>query len=112
MTPTKEVPHRRRHPLRRVEIAALLLGLTLLTVWTYREAPDNGFHYDDLPNITRYEPVKQTDISPDALLLAAREPFIATRPLASLTFALDWARGGGHPKTFQFTNLLIHLLAS
>jgi hypothetical protein len=64
MTPTKEVPHRGRHPLRRVEIAALLLGSTLLTVWTYREAPHNGFHYDDLPPRlgTRWRPSKELSV--------------------------------------------------
>lgn len=36
--------------------------------------------------------------------------FLPTRPLPSLTFAIDWWRGGGLPYAFQQTNLALHVL--
>jgi hypothetical protein len=93
----------------RVRLALLPLALGLLVLVAYRNAPTNGFHFDDYPSIVDHEPVHVTDASLPSLLAAARAGFLPRRPLPTLTFAFDWHRGGGQPRPFQVTNIAIHL---
>jgi tetratricopeptide (TPR) repeat protein len=86
------------------------LGLVLvfLVLVAYHEAPDNGFHMDDSTNITRHGPVRMQRFSLDGLRRAWEQPYLEHRPLPSLTFAIDWWRGGGEPRAFQWTNVATH----
>ena len=91
-----------------------LLGLVLvfLVLVAYHEAPDNGFHLDDGDNITRHGPVRMQRFSLEGLRQAWEQSFLPRRPLPSLTFAVDWWRGGGQPRAFQRTNVAIHAAAA
>ena len=91
---------------------AAVVALTLLVIWSYRQAPDNGFHFDDIPNIVDHEPVHMSELSVAGLLKAARQGFMANRPFANQSFAIDWWRGAGQPRPFQLTNIAIHLMAA
>jgi hypothetical protein len=82
--------------------------LLLLILFTYREAPENGFHLDDSRNIYRYPPVMVNELTAGNVIAAGRNALISTRPLPSMTFAIDWARGGGDARPFQWTNIAIH----
>jgi hypothetical protein len=75
---------------------------------TYREAPENGFHLDDHHNIVRHAPLLITELTVDNLINAGREAYLSSRPLPSVTFAIDWWRGGGSARPFQWTNIAIH----
>jgi hypothetical protein len=85
-----------------------LLLLLLLVAISYRQAPNNVFHFDDESNIIRYPPVLMTELSIENLVDAGRNAYLPTRPLPSVTFAFDWWRGGGLARPFQYTNLVIH----
>jgi hypothetical protein len=43
---------------------------------------------------------------------AAQHAYLSTRPLPSITFAVDWWRGGGEPRPFIWTNIVIHALSA
>jgi hypothetical protein len=88
-----------------------LLILVLVAI-TYRQALDNGYHLDDHPNIVRYLPVTMTDFSVGNIIDAGRDAYKSSRPLPSMTFAIDWWRGGGSARPFQWTNLAIHGLTA
>jgi tetratricopeptide (TPR) repeat protein len=93
--------------------AWVLRGILILgALVVYQGVPDNGFHFDDKRNIVRHEPTRAPDLRPTTLLRAWQDHAHPRRPLASVTFAVDWARGGGSPRTFLWTNLLIHIAAS
>ena len=98
----------------RETVRPVLLGLILvcLVLVAYHEAPDNGFHLDDSDNITRHGPVRMQRFSLEGLRQAWEKPFLPRRPLPSLTFAVDWWRGGGQPRAFQWTNVAIHATAA
>ncbi len=85
-------------------------AITLVTVIAYWEAPKNGFHFDDRFSIVEHPPIHITEPSLANLLQAGANAYHAPRPLPSVTFAFDWWRGGGDPKPFQITNILIHLI--
>lgn len=87
---------------------ALLLAVTVALV--YREAPGNEFHFDDYHNIVDYGPVRMEQPDGEALLRALTQPKLDYRNIPSLTFALDWWRGGGEARAFLQTNVLLHTL--
>ncbi|MDH3848650.1 MAG: tetratricopeptide repeat protein, partial [Gammaproteobacteria bacterium] len=51
-------------------------------------------------------------LTAESVLNAGRESFLPSRPLPSMTFAVDWWRGNGSPKAFQQTNVAIHAASS
>lgn len=89
---------------------ALLLAITITLV--YREAPGNEFHFDDYHNIVDYGPVRMEQADGEALLRAFTRPKLDYRNIPSLTFALDWWRGGGEARAFLQTNVLLHTLTA
>lgn len=89
--------------------AAILVGLVLVA---YRAAPDNVFHFDDYANIVEQASLHVDEPTPGALIDAALESRHPQRFVANLTLALDWWRGDGSPRPFQWTNLVIHVLGA
>jgi tetratricopeptide (TPR) repeat protein len=92
--------------------AGLALLLAVIVALVYREAPGNQFHFDDYHNIVDYGPVRMAQPSAAALWEAFTNPRLTHRNVASLTFAIDWWRGGGQPRAFLQTNVLLHILAA
>jgi len=89
----------------------VLAGLLILLVQIgYYKNSSNIFHFDDRYSITEYAPVQMNEFSFEGLWQAGANAKHATRPLASVTFAFDWWRGGGSAKAFLQTNLLIHTI--
>lgn len=97
---------------KRVQLAGLLSALVLIVAVTYRDAPNNDFHFDDYDNIVRYGPVRMDQFELRALADAFMNPMLEYRNVASLTFAIDWWRGGGEARAFLQTNVLLHILAT
>jgi hypothetical protein len=89
--------------------ALVLSSLVLLGYWS---APQNSFHFDDRLNIVDQPAVHMNEFSFAHLRQAAEHAHIGSRPLPSITFAIDWWRGGGEPGPFIRTNVAIHILAT
>ncbi|HET7664002.1 MAG TPA: hypothetical protein VFK31_10225 [Rhodanobacteraceae bacterium] len=92
----------------------LLLVAVVATLGVYAPGLTGGWVFDDFPNIVDNAAIH---ITPGHSTLAAwmnaavSSPSSALhRPLASITFALNWYFGSGNPWGFKLTNLLIHLL--
>jgi hypothetical protein len=90
-------------------LPAALVALLAAAVFAHTLPFD--FVYDDVPVILRNEHLHS--------LAAWREilagPWWSSglyRPLTSLTFAINWAMGGGSPWPFHLTNVLAHAAAS
>lgn len=91
----------------------LLIGLALLaTMVIYTPGLTGGYVFDDFPNIIDNAAIHVTHSSYTAWINAAlSSPASALhRPLASLTFAVNWLFTGSAPGPMKITNLVIHLL--
>lgn len=89
-----------------------LFALTILVVLAYRGIDRNSFHFDDWPNILDNAALHMTHFGVGALIDAARGAFLPLRPIPSMTFAIDWWRGGGDAAPFLITNLAFHVLTA
>jgi tetratricopeptide (TPR) repeat protein len=98
----------RTEPIRCWLVALIPLFGAIL--FAYQDAPLNGFHFDDEPNITRQGSIRMQQLSWAGLRHAAINGHLPTRVLPNLSFAVDWWRGGGDPAAFQWTNIVIHCL--
>lgn len=89
-----------------------LAGLAVAVALTYRGSLDNDFHFDDKQHIHQNAAVRVEELSFEALSRAVSESPNARRPLPYISFAIDWWRGGGGPRSFQWTNVALHAMAS
>lgn len=90
----------------------LLAALFALTALAYSGVGRNTFHFDDWHNILLNASVHMEQFSVEALAEAAAGASLGHRPIPSMTFAIDWWRGGDNPAYFLHTNLLFHLLSA
>ena len=91
----------------------LLLALALVaTATVYWSGLSGSWLFDDYPNIVDNQGVQPTHADLASLVNAALSSPASEfkRPLASLSFALNYLAGGLHPFGWKLTNLLIHLL--
>ncbi len=95
-----------------LQVAGLAVLLAAIVTLVYSEAPANQFHFDDFHNIVDYGPVRMERLSSEALLDAFNNPKLEHRNVPSLSFALDWWRGGGEARAFLQTNVLLHVLTA
>ncbi|WP_256646270.1 hypothetical protein [Thermomonas paludicola] len=90
-------------------LVALLAGLP------YLPGLPGEFVFDDMPNIVNNESIQLKELTAESLAKVVVTPQISgqMRSLPTLTFALDYWRGGGaDPATFKTTNILIHMLTA
>lgn len=91
----------------------LLLALAVVaTAAVYWHGLSGSWLFDDYPNIVDNQGVQPTHADLASLVSAALSSPASEfkRPLASLTFALNYLAGGLSPFGWKLTNLLIHLL--
>jgi hypothetical protein len=92
----------------------LLAAAVIVTAIVYWPGVTGGWVFDDYPNIVDNTAIH---IMPGRSTLAAwvnvaiSSPASALhRPLASITFAMNWMADGGNPWPFKLTNIVIHLI--
>lgn len=89
-------------------LLACCAALAIAVLWPGRSG---DFIFDDLPNIADNAQLHLSTLSMEGLRQASfsYEPGHGSRPLAMLSFALDyWRAGGLHAEVFRDTNLIIH----
>lgn len=99
----------------RRQLPWLLLTIAVVaTTAAYWPGLAGGWVFDDYPNIVDNPAIH---IAPGHSTLGAwvdsalsSPSSFLRRPLASLTFSLNWYFGGGTPWSFKLTNLIIHLV--
>ena len=93
----------------------LLLALAVVaTAIVYWPGVSGGWVFDDYPNIVDNTAIHITQGHSTLAAwvnsaLSSPSSFLR-RPLASLTFSLNWMAGGGNPWPFKVTNIVIHLI--
>jgi hypothetical protein len=91
---------------------ALFALFTIVTAIVYRPGLNGAYLFDDFPNIVDNPGVKPADASlPSLIRVALSSPSSEfKRPLASLTFGMNYLLTGTNPFWMKATNLFIHLL--
>lgn len=95
----------------RLALVALLLAL--LTIAVFFPGLGGSFLFDDFPNIVTNPRIQAEALDADSLARAARayEPGAYGRPLATISFAVDYYLGGGYDAPqFKRTSLLVHVI--
>ncbi len=90
----------------------LLIVLLLITSAVYWPGLSGAFLFDDFPNIVTNAKVHAETLDLQALQRAAGgyEPGSIGRPLATITFAVDWYLGKDNPWGYKLTSLIVHLI--
>jgi tetratricopeptide (TPR) repeat protein len=84
----------------------LILATTLLV---YSNSFKGNFHYDDLPSIVENPSIRSPRTAWRAAFLRGQGDItIAGRPLAAITFALNYQISGMHIWSYRLVNQLIH----
>jgi hypothetical protein len=85
----------------------------LVAALLYAAALGNGFAYDDVFIVERNARLHSLTALPEALGTPYWPEYGRLyRPLTTLSFALEWAAGGGAPWLFHFVNLVWHAAVS
>lgn len=90
------------------ESVALLL-LALLVLGCYANTFTNPFIFDDIPNILENPYIRIDRIDADSLAEAAFQSPSTRRPLANLSFALNYSLDGYNPRGYHLVNVCIHI---
>ena len=89
-----------------------LLLLVLLVGVIYAHTLNSPFVFDDKPNIVSNLHIRITDLSPQSLADAAFKSPIPERPLANISFALNYYLHGYHQGGFHLVNIFIHIITA
>ena len=88
--------------------------IAIAVTYVYTPGLRGPFVFDDIPNITQNPAIQISSLSPSSLYAAAvSSPSSALgRPLATLSFAINYLIAGDPTNTFafKFVNLAIHLI--
>lgn len=85
----------------------IIAMLTVSVFLVYSNILKGPFAYDDYTDVLQNTSIRHLWPLRDVFLIAGDG--YASRPIANLSFALDYAIGGLRPFPFHLTNLLIHL---
>lgn len=86
-------------------IAIYCLGFAVY--WNSFSVP---FVFDDYPNIRDNPSIRLSTFDIDAIRTALSEGYVKRRPVANLSFALNYAAGRYDVKGYHLVNVLIHVL--
>jgi len=88
--------------------------LFFLIFLVYSNTFHASWHFDDNPNIVNNPKIQITEITTQSLVRSMQRPGGADfwRPLAYLTFALNWFAGGKEVFGYHFVNILLHSLSA
>ena len=101
------------HARGRFLLLSLIVGL--IAGLMFMPGLPGGFIFDDIPNIESNDAIKLEQLDAAGLYKAIATPQMSgnMRTLPTLTFALDYWRGGGaDPATFKTTNIFIHAITA
>ena len=91
-------------------LTALFL-LAVIGVAVYIQSFRAPFIFDDLPNITENPLIRMTEITPDALARVLKSRAV-NRPLANLSYAVNYFFHGYDVRGYHLVNLVIHIITA
>jgi Flp pilus assembly protein TadD len=92
------------------QVRLLLLPLAILVFSIYTNTLRAPFFFDDEINITRNPHIRLTQITIDGLIKAGFESYLPRRPMANLSFGLNYYFGGYDVFGYHLVNIVIHMI--
>lgn len=89
-----------------------ILLLAIIPAMVYYPGLHSEFQYDDIGLIRDNQYLRINDLAPQHLLRAAFQDYKTSRPLANLSFALNYYAGGINSFGYHLANLLILILSA
>ena len=99
------------HFFTRMRTALLLSGLVVLVFVIYSSGLNGPFILDDMSNIEYNPHIRITRLSFDGLKQAAFEGAASRRPVANISFALNYFFHGENTFGYHLVNILVHATA-
>jgi len=101
----------------RITDLVIFSSICLITFLIYLPGLDGGFVFDDYGSIVKNKQIHVKSFTPEVLsqLLVGpdgRTHIISSRPVAKLSFAMNYFIGGLDPYGYKLVNLLIHLFTA
>jgi Flp pilus assembly protein TadD len=87
----------------------LLLGLVVLVFLIYSSGFNGPFIFDDLPNIQRNPHIRMKTLTLEGIKRAGFESFSPNRPIANISFALNYYFQQDNVLGYHIVNILIHV---
>ena len=103
----KQIP--RFHPKRFLSFEVVCLVLVAVAV--YFGTLDHTFHFDDKQNVWNNSTIQISNFSFNELIKAGFEGNLKQRPVANISFALNYYFNGVDVRGYHVVNIFIHLLA-
>ncbi|MFZ4790958.1 MAG: hypothetical protein ACOYMW_08720 [Candidatus Competibacteraceae bacterium] len=94
---------------RPLSFVVLLFGLLLLTALAYNSGLGGSLQLDDTENLRIFQEYEAGRITAREVIFGNESGHLG-RPVAMLSFWLDWISNGGDPASLKYHNLLLHLL--
>ncbi len=91
--------------------AAVVIALTLLVFLAYANTFNAPFVYDDTNNILENPHIRMTSLTPD-IITSMFKCLNPRRPLANLTFAINYYFHGYDVRGYHVVNLTIHIITT
>jgi tetratricopeptide (TPR) repeat protein len=94
---------------------ANICGAVALVLWgalLYANSLEGSFHFDDFPNIVDNPAIRIDSLSVDQLVRAARESPLRPRPVAYVTFAVNYFVHEYDVAGYHLVNVTAHLLTA
>ena len=88
----------------------LLMFLGVLVFLVYTSTLTGPFIFDDKPNIQQNPHIRLERLSPGGIASAAFESHAKHRPVANISFALNYYFHRYNPVGYHFVNILIHII--
>jgi protein O-mannosyl-transferase len=98
------------HLDQRKYLLLMALAAVVLVFILYSQILHSPFLFDDIQNIKENQYIRISNLSPAALINAGFKGSISTRPVAQISFALDYFFHGYQPAGYHVVNIIIHLL--
>ena len=99
-----------------ISISRIFPCLAIIITLCYANGFHIPWHLDDPPNITQNHPLLINNLLPETLWSTLfAQPFAEGqlyRPIANLSFALNWYFGQDNPFGYHLVNLVIHILTA
>jgi protein O-mannosyl-transferase len=89
----------------------LLMLLMLIVVSIYSNTLHVPFLFDDGDNILSSSHIRMKELSLDNLLATAKKGHLKNRPVANISFALNYYWNGDHVPGYHLVNILVHVIS-
>ncbi len=100
----------------KLRIVIAIVALSFSIFLTYQNSLDGRFHYDDYHSILYNPHIRNLELIPsyfiDATMFSVDADKAMYRPMLLVSYAVNYALGGYHPKGYLIVNIAVHTIVT